>query len=104
MYRIFSIITMGAFLSGCTIVPWYISAAHTAGDVVLSSQTGKSSTEHLVSKITKKDCQWARTLYLEKACMTRDEEIEYMLSMNCELYVWNWLGLPECGKLLDKSN
>ena len=85
-------------------MPWYISAAHTAGDIALTNQTGKSSSEHLVSGITKRDCQWARTIDFAKVCMTKEEELDYMLSKNCDVYTWTWLGIPECKKSLDKSN
>jgi hypothetical protein len=82
-------------LSGCGL-PYPFGILHTAGDVVLADQTGKTSTEHLASEVTKKDCKWIRAIDLVPVCMNREEEIDYILSQNCETVTWNWFGLPRC--------
>ena len=94
------IILLSVALSSCTLLPFPInhvlSAAHTIIDVNLHEETGKTSAEHLASRATEKDCQFIRVLDLEPACMTREEEVDYILSKNCETITWNWLGLPSC--------
>tara|TARA_Y100000310_G_scaffold264349_1_gene274977 strand:- start:609 stop:974 length:366 start_codon:yes stop_codon:yes gene_type:complete len=93
---IISTILMG----GCSILPFpvnhVLSAAHTIIDVSLHKETGKTSAEHLASRATKKDCQFIRIIDSEPACMTKEEEIDYILSKNCETITWNMLGLPRC--------
>mgnify|MGYP005818261567 FL=1 len=92
---IFTILT-----GGCSILPFpvnhILSAAHTIIDVNLHEETGKTSAEHLASRATKKDCQFIRVIDSMDACITREEEVDYILSKNCETITWNWLGLPSC--------
>ena len=92
---IFTILT-----GGCSILPFpvnhILSAAHTIIDVNLHEETGKTSSEHLASRATKKDCQFIRVIDSMDACLTKEEEVDYILSKNCETITWNWLGLPSC--------
>ena len=92
---IFTILT-----GGCSILPFpvnhILSAAHTIIDVNLHEETGKTSAEHLASRATKKDCQFVRVIDGMDACITKEEEVDYILSKNCETITWNWLGLPSC--------
>ena len=94
------IILLSVALSSCTLLPFPInhvlSAAHTIIDVNLHEETGKTSAEHLASRATKKDCQFIRVLDSMDACLTKEEEVDYILSKNCETITWNWLGLPSC--------
>jgi len=96
------IILLSVVLSSCTLLPFpvnhMLSAAHTIIDVNLQKETGKTSAEHLASEVTKKDCQFIRAIDSADACMTKEEEIDYILSKNCETITWNWLGLPSCKK------
>jgi len=92
---IFTILT-----GGCSILPFpvnhILSAAHTIIDVNLHEETGKTSAEHLASRATKKDCQFIRVIDSMDACITKEEEVDYILSKNCKTITWNWLGLPSC--------
>ena len=94
------IILMSVALSSCTLLPFplnhMLSAAHTIIDVNLREETGKTSAEHLASEVTKKDCQFVRVIDSADACITKEEEVDYILSKNCETITWNWLGLPSC--------
>ena len=94
------IILLSVALSSCTLLPFpvnhVLSAAHTIIDVNLHEETGKTSAEHLASRATEKDCQFIRIIDSEPACMTREEEVDYILSKNCKTITWNWLGLPSC--------
>ena len=83
-------------LSACGIVPLWVSVAHTAGDIILTEQTGKSSGEHGLSAITGKDCQFIRFIDSAKVCMSAEEYGEYLLSLNCETYTWNRMGRVFC--------
>ena len=73
-----------------------LTTAHTIIDVNLREETGKTSAEHLASEVTKKDCQFIRIVDGMDACMTKEEQIDYILSKNCETITWNWLGIPRC--------
>ena len=94
------IILMSVALSSCTLLPFplnhMLSAAHTIIDVNLREETGKTSAEHLASEVTEKDCQFIRVVDGMDACITREEEVDYILSKNCETITWNWLGIPIC--------
>ena len=94
------IILLSVALSSCTLLPFpvnhMLSAAHTIIDVNLREETGKTSAEHLASEVTKKDCQFIRVVDGMDACMTKEEQIDYILSKNCETITWNWLGIPRC--------
>ena len=94
------IILLSVALSSCTLLPFpvnhILSAAHTIIDVNLQEETGKTSAEHLASEVTKKDCQFIRVIDSMDACITKEEEVDYILSKNCETITWNWLGLPSC--------
>ena len=94
------IILLSVALSSCTLLPFpvnhMLSAAHTLIDVNLREETGKTSAEHLASEVTKKDCQFIRVVDGMDACMTKEEQIDYILSKNCETITWNWLGIPRC--------
>ncbi len=99
MFKTLRFICLGILISllpACGIVPWYVSVAHTATDVVLYHETGKSSTEHLVSGATQKDCQFSRILDGAKVCMTKTEFVDYLLELNCEIIAFDFLGLPYC--------
>ena len=92
------IILLSVALSSCTLLPFpvnhMLSAAHTLIDVNLREETGKTSAEHLASEVTEKDCQFIRVVDGMDACMTKEEQIDYILSKNCETITWNWLGIP----------
>ena len=94
------IILLSVALSSCTLLPFpvnhMLSAAHTLIDVNLREETGKTSAEHLASEVTKKDCQFVRVIDSADACITKEEEVDYILSKNCETITWNWLGIPRC--------
>ena len=98
--RVLLIILGVVCISGCSILPFPINhvltTAHTIIDVNLREETGKTSAEHLASEVTKKDCQFIRVVDGMDACMTKEEQIDYILSKNCETITWNWLGLPNC--------
>ena len=86
-----------ASVSGCTLLPLPLNTALNVGqtilDVRLLGDTGKTTSEHLASEVSGKDCKWAK---IESMCMTKEEEIDYVLSKNRETITWNWLGLPKC--------
>ena len=90
------LMSLGMTTSCAFFLPWQLSTALTAGDLVLSEKTGKSSSEHIVGGGTDRECQWARILEGENACMTKNEYEEYLLKKNCIEYEWNILGLPSC--------
>lgn len=84
-------------LASCSLfLPWQVSTFLTAGDLVLSEKTGKSSSEHIAGKLTNKECKWWRFLENEKVCMSKEEYEEYLFKMNCEEYEWNIVGMPRC--------
>lgn len=84
-------------ISSCSFIPWQLSVMHTAADVVVRERTGKTTGEHAVSEVTRKDCVFARILDDVPPCMSKEEQIDYILSKNCDTEIyWNFLGLPRC--------
>ena len=92
----FTILLCILYLSGCAMIPWQFSAVTNAVDVLLTAQTGKSSTEHVASEVTKLDCQWSRLLSDWKICVTHEEYVDNLMIMNCHTYSWNFLNIPYC--------
>ena len=86
-------------ISGCGIVPTWVSIAHTGVDFISIKSTGKSTGEHALSGVTKKDCRFSRILHNEKVCMTPEEEVDHIVSLNCEGWIkWDFLGHPYCAE------
>ena len=93
---VIAILSSGIIESSCTILPVWASVAQTVGDTVLSLATGKSSGEHGLSILTGEDCQFIRVLDDENICMTSEEYVEYLSSLNCDVYVWNIFNRVSC--------
>ena len=91
-------VAMGVFLSGCGIMPMWTSIVHTVTDAVLSVTTGKSSSEHGLSVLTGKDCQFIRIIDNQNVCMSLKEYENYLFSLNCETYTWSILNRVSCKK------
>jgi hypothetical protein len=90
-------VIMSVFLiSGCGIVPLWLSVAHTMGDVVLGVATGKSSGEHVLSGITGRDCQFIRIIDGQDICMTKEAYVDYLFSLDCNIYTWSILNRVSC--------
>ena len=96
--RLLTILGLVYLVSGCTILPTWLSVAHTGADVYLGTTTGKTSSEHVVSAIVEEDCQWSRIVIEDlNVCLTPDEETNHILSLKCEGWIaWNWFGHPYC--------
>ena len=90
--------TSGIIVSSCTILPMWASVAQVVGDTVLSLATGKSSGEHGLSLLTGEDCQFIRVIDDANICMSSEEYVEYLSSMNCDVYVWSILNRVSCEK------
>jgi hypothetical protein len=90
-------VIMSVFLiSGCGIIPMWLSVAHTMGDVVLGVATGKSSGEHVLSGITGRDCQFIRIIDGQDICMTKEAYVDYLFSLDCNIYTWSILNRVSC--------
>ena len=100
--RALPVVIMGSFLSGCGIMPVWTSVVHTVIDAVLSVETGKSSSEHGLSFITGKDCQFIRILDGKNICMSSEDYVEYLFSLDCETYTWSILNRVSCKKELEE--
>ena len=98
MLRLLILTILTVSLSGCGLVPLWLTALHTVSDVALTTKTGKSSGEHLLSGITGKDCQFIRVIDGEDVCMTKGNYEEYLLSLECDTYTWNILNRVSCEK------
>ena len=72
------------------------SILHTGVDVILYDRTGKTSGEHVLSDMTKKDCKFIRVLDTNKICMSEEEYEEYLLGLNCNTYTWDAIGRVKC--------
>ena len=96
--RLIAVAIMGAFLSGCGIMPMWTSVVQAVTDVALSVATGKSSSEHGLSTLTGKDCQFIRIIDEQDICMSLEEYENYLFSLNCETYIWSILNRVSCKK------
>ena len=76
----------------------WASVAQAIGDTVLSLATGKSSGEHGLSLLTGEDCQFIRVIDDASICMSSEEYVEYLSSLNCDIYVWSILNRVSCEK------
>ena len=96
-------VAMGVFLSGCGIMPMWTTIVHAVTDVALSVTTGKSSSEHGLSALTGKDCQFIRIIDEQNVCMSLEEYENYLFSLNCETYTWSILNRVSCKKEFVKT-
>jgi hypothetical protein len=90
------LLSLGVTTACSLVLPWQIATAITAGDLALTNETGKSSSEHIVGGVTGQECKWIRFLLNEKICMTNKEYENYLLDMSCKEYEWNFFGIPSC--------
>ena len=90
-------------ITGCSILPTWVSITHFLGDAVLTHETGKSSGEHGLSAITGKDCRLIRLIDFNDICMSSEEYESYLLSLNCDIYTWNIFGRVSCKKAKDSE-
>jgi hypothetical protein len=89
-------VAMAISISGCGIIPVWASVAHTVGDIILSVNTGKSSGEHVLSGITGRDCQIIHVIDGQDICMTKKTYMDYLISLDCNIYTWNILNRVSC--------
>lgn len=73
-----------------------MTVSHTAADIVLVRETGRTSGEHGLSYISGKDCQFIRLLDNQKVCMSEKEYEKYLLILNCDIYEWDVIGRVRC--------
>ena len=85
MLRKYLIISSFLLLTGCGIIPWQLSIALNGADLVSATASNKTLGEHAISGATGKDCQWYRLFDGEKACMSKEEELEYLISRKCDV-------------------
>jgi len=90
--------TSGILESSCAIIPVWASVASTVGDTVLTLATGKSSGEHGLSLLTGEDCQFIRVIDDASICMSSKEYVEYLVSLNCDVYVWSIFNRVSCAE------
>jgi len=83
------------FFIGCA-APLWMTVSHTAADIVLVRETGRTSGEHGLSYISGKDCQFIRLLDNQKVCMSEKEYEKYLLTLNCDIYEWSSIGRVRC--------
>jgi hypothetical protein len=96
MKALLSSVMAVCLLSGCGIMPMWLSVAHTMGDVALSVGTGKSSGEHVLSGITGRDCQFIHVIDGQSICMGKEAYVDYLISLDCDIYTWNILNRVSC--------
>ena len=73
-----------------------MTVSHTAVDIVLVRETGRTSGEHGLSYISGKDCQFIRLLDNQKICMSEKEYEKYLFILNCDIYEWDVIGRVRC--------
>jgi len=92
---------VGITISGCTFlgVPWQLSAAGTAGDIISAQQTGKTLSENGASIALQRDCKWSRVALGWQPCLTKEELVDNLIDMDCKTYSWNFLNIPYCKEI-----
>ena len=78
------------------MLPWQFGAVTNTMDIILTAQTGKSSSEHIASKVTQLDCQWLRIFYNWNFCLSHEEYVDNLITMDCDIYSWNFFNMPYC--------
>ena len=96
-----TVFLVGITISGCTFlgVPWQLSAANTAGDIISSQQTGKTLSENAASSALQRDCQWTRLVLGWPPCLPQKEIVDKLAEMDCKTYSWNFLNIPYCKEI-----
>ena len=96
-----TVFLVGITISGCAFlgVPWQLSAANTAGDIISSQQTGKTLSENAASSALQRDCQWTRLVLGWPPCLTQKEIVDKLAEMDCKTYSWNFLNIPYCKEI-----
>ena len=96
-----TVFLVGITISGCTFlgVPWLLSAANTAGEIISSQQTGKTLSENAASSALQRDCQWTRLVLGWPPCLTQKEIVDKLAEMDCKTYSWNFLNIPYCKEI-----
>ena len=95
------IIALLVCLNGCAFigVPWQLSAAGTAGDLISAQQTGKTLSENGASIALQRDCKWSRVALGWAPCLTKEELVDNLIDMDCKTYSWNFLNIPYCKEI-----
>ena len=67
------VLTIILSVNGCAFlgIPWQLSAATTAGDILSIDKTGKSVSENVASIAVSRDCQWSRIFMGWPPCLTQ---------------------------------
>jgi hypothetical protein len=101
MVKITAILFCIILISGCGILPLWLSITHTVGDIILYDKTGKTSSEHVLDAATGKNCKFVRVLQNKEVCLTEKEYEQWLYDMNCHTYTWDIIGRVYCSKGLD---
>ena len=95
MYRLLVVI-LPLLVGGCGI-PLPLTIASYVADIGLIVETGKSSGEHVLSKVTGQNCSYSYLLSSQKKiCLTEAEYVDLMIKLDCKEYAWNILQQPYC--------
>ena len=84
MKKFIIIISIPLLLMGCAAIPApliALSHVHTGADVVSVIATGKTTTDHAISKILNKDCVLFRLIKGKKICYKIIEK-----NINCDIF------------------
>lgn len=96
-----AVFLVGITISSCAFlgVPWQLSAAGTAGDIISAQQTGKTLSENGASIALQRDCKWSRLALGWQPCLTKEELVDNLINMGCKTYSWNFLNIPYCREI-----
>ena len=94
MKKFIIIISIPLLLMGCAAIPAPLIAlghVHTGADVVSVIATGKTTTDHAISKILNKDCVLFRLVKGKKICSKIIEK-----NIDCDIFHFDDLKNPKC--------
>ena len=96
----FLIFILPLLLMGCAALPAplvVIGQLHTGIDLFSLFTTGKTTTDHAISKVLDKDCALLRFVKGEKICSATNEEMVIIMDkLGCDIFTFDNLGNPSC--------
>jgi len=91
MKKFIIIVSIPLLLMGCAAIPApliVLGHVHTGADVVSVIATGKTTTDHAISKILNKDCALFRIVKGKKICSEKN--------IDCDIFHFDALENPKC--------
>ena len=112
MIKLLSLLLLVLLCVGCAALPSAVKISswiHTGADVVSYVETEKTTTDHAISYVLKKDCNMFNVLDNDPICSPRNTVLlNQMLEAVCETFtvvddIWTDKNEPYCKKDIDRQ-